>query len=231
MFFKKIMFYGENQFLGVKEFFEKKKNYFFSGKVVSKKAKLFFISKKDLEKCFFDFPEFEIFFKKQTTKIFQNLNKQLNNIKKYKLKKKSKFPKLILKKNFSKEKNFKISKKFQIRSVDWKNRLKLSKKRINIIKKNNLFNNLSIYANKKVQKKTHAFLSINFPHMKKYRNFDNKKKIKNNNRNFVEKFKKVIYNKNNGFESCRDFKKNDFFSIEKKNLSPKFFSPRYKLFN
>ena len=225
MFFKKIMFYGENQFLGVKEFFEKKKNYLFTCQVISKKAKFYIISKKDLIKCLNDFPKFKLFFKNKNQLILQNLNKQLENIHKYKFQKKDKLPKLIIKKKLEKKNINKIRKKFQIRSVDWKNRLELSKKRIKIINDSNLFKNISIYANKEVENKTKGFLNKHFP--KKFLKNENKKK--HSERIFVIRMKKIIdekKNKNLSFKSNRNISQNSFLFVKKKKFTKKYFSPR-----
>ena len=75
MFFNKFIYYGENQFLGIKELKEKKKKYYFTCKIVSEKAKFYFITRKNLISCFEEFPIFKKLFNEKN-----NLNLKLLNV-------------------------------------------------------------------------------------------------------------------------------------------------------
>lgn len=74
MLVKKILFLQKDFFLGLKEFNENRDRYYFSGKVMTKKAKLFGITAKNLEKCLYDFPHFKKFYYKFTNPMLIKIN-------------------------------------------------------------------------------------------------------------------------------------------------------------
>lgn len=58
MFFKKVIIWKKDHFLGINELFKNRRCYELSAKVVSEKAKFFVINLKNIKKCFTDFKNF-----------------------------------------------------------------------------------------------------------------------------------------------------------------------------
>ena len=58
MFFKKVMIWKKDHFLGINELFKKKNIYELSAKVISQKAVFFVIKLENIKKCFSDFKNF-----------------------------------------------------------------------------------------------------------------------------------------------------------------------------
>ena len=201
-----ILIYGKNAILGIKEFNEERKNYYFSGKTL-KKTSLFCISKKNLKKILNEFPSFKNVFDNNEKKILEKLNKKFE---------KSCFWKSISFQKFENINQRNILNNF-IKIEENKNIKKISK----------LFNNFNNFHTNFINKQ-----QIYFKRKKKSKKlcFSNKIKQKNHEEIYKKRFSKriknsavnilnplinKIYNKNNKLS------RKNFSSSQRKNFITK----------
>lgn len=74
MYFKKVIVYKDNHFLGIKEIFENLDFYYYSARAKTNMT-YYYINLNNIKKCFSDFPKFKEFFYKHNKIVLNYLNK------------------------------------------------------------------------------------------------------------------------------------------------------------